>query len=578
MRRGREAIRLENITYFYPSSNEPALEDVSLQINYGEFAVIAGPSGGGKSTLCRIITGLIPNLYGGKLQGRAYVDGLDVAEIDLKNLIEKVGVVLQNPENQIVNLVVEEEIAFALENLVYSRDTIRARVEEVVKRLGVEHLRNRATYELSGGEAQKVVLGSILAVKPKILVLDEPLAHLDPYSSRELVEFLQYLNKVEDKTIVVIEHRLSELLKYATRLVVLDRKVLFDGSPREVLVAMNSVDSDYGIEVPAVSKLAKAIDLKVLPLGVDEALTTVRVEDIISRVKQRYTAGLSNHDGNGVHQCSDVAVSVQGLWHIYESGVEALRGIDLEICRGEFVAIVGGNGSGKTTLVKHFNGLLKPTKGRVFVLGMDVSRHSVAELARHVGLVFQNPLHHFFKETIYEEIVFTAKNMGVANVGERASEILKKFYLLHLADRSPYEISAGEQRRLAIASVLVYEPEIVVLDEPTAGIDFRLKLELLDVLTKIWRSGKTVVITSHDMEFLSYTPVQKIVVMDKGEVVAVGSFRKILYEGLSEELDVFTPQIVRFAKGLHLESILGFRPLNVVDLIRAIRGEDTVQA
>lgn len=558
-----KAIQLDNITYFYPNSKEPVLNNVTLHVDYGEFVVIAGPSGGGKSTLCRIIAGLIPHLYGGKLSGKVYIDGLDINVLDVKSIIERVGIVFQNPENQIVNIVVEEELVFLLENLLYTRNEIRARLEEVIEKLGISHLRNRITYELSGGEAQRVVLGSVLVVKPKILILDEPLAHLDPPVARNLIEFLHHLNKVEGKTIVVVEHRLSELLKYASRLVILNRGIIFDGHPREVLGKLDDIDVIYGIEVPTPTKLSKALRLNHLVLSIEEALDLFKTKNLIIKTRNL-------DDDPKVHNvlnCRDkgIAISVQGLWHVYDNGVAALKDVNLDICRGDFVAIVGGNGSGKTTLIKHFNGLLKPTKGKVYVLGKDTSKYSVAELAKYVGIVFQNPLHYFFRDNVYDEVMFTAKSMNIKNAEERVGEILKKLGLLHLVDRSPYEISAGEQRRVAIASVLVYNPEIIVLDEPTAGIDFKLKLDLLSILVDVWRSGRTVVLTTHDIEFLAYAPVQKVIVLDRGRVIAVGDPKSVFYEYLPEDMAMFTPQLVRLIKGMGVDKSL--KPLNIRELV-----------
>ncbi|MEM4513234.1 MAG: ABC transporter ATP-binding protein [Ignisphaera sp.] len=557
------AIHLDNITYFYPNSKEPALDNITLYVDYGEFIVIAGPSGGGKSTLCRIIAGLIPHLYGGKLNGKVYIDGLDINAADIKSIIERVGIVLQNPENQIVNIVVEEELVFSLENLLYTRTEITARLEEVIEKLGLSHLRSRTTYGLSGGEAQRVVLGSVLAVKPKILLLDEPLAHLDPPAARNLLEFLNYLNKVEDKTIIVVEHRLSELLKYASRLVILNKRIICDGHPRRILSEFNDIDAIYGIEVPTSAKLSKVLGFKQPILSIEEALDLMKTKNLTIKT------GITNEDPrtHKVSNCEDkdVAISVQGLWHVYENGVEALKNINLDICKGEFVAIVGGNGSGKTTLIKHFNGLLKPTKGKVYVLGKNTSQYSVAELAKHVGMVFQNPLHYFFRDNVYDEIMFTAKSMNIRNAEEKVTEILERLGLLNLAYRSPYEISAGEQRRVAIASALVYNPAIIVLDEPTAGIDFKLKLELLDILVNIWKTGRTIVMTTHDMEFLAYAPVQKIIVLDRGRIIATGSPKTIFYEDLPENMAMFMPQLVRFVKSIGLDKNL--KPLNIQEFI-----------
>ncbi|MEM1830903.1 MAG: ABC transporter ATP-binding protein, partial [Desulfurococcaceae archaeon] len=228
-------IDVDDLTYYYHRSKTPALVNVNLKVEEGEFVIIAGPSGGGKSTLCKILTGLIPHSYGGEIRGKVYVNGINVIEKGPRAIIGLIGAVFQVPENQIVNLTVEEELAFALENLGVEPGVIKERINEVVKRLELEHLRRRSTVELSGGEAQKVLIASTLVLKPRILLLDEPLAHLDPYSSLNLIRLLNELHKVEKITIIVFEHRLSELVKYADKLVVLNKRVIMSGEPREVV-------------------------------------------------------------------------------------------------------------------------------------------------------------------------------------------------------------------------------------------------------------------------------------------------------------------------------------------------------
>ena len=559
---GKKAVEVSNVTYYYPRSRLPALEDVSINIDYGEFVVIAGASGGGKSTLCRILSGLIPHVYGGKLKGKVYVDGIDVVSNGVKSIIGKIGVVFQVPENQIVNLVVEEELAFMLENLGVEPNVIRKRIEEVVKSLSIDNLIRRATYTLSGGESQKVVLASTIAAKPKILLLDEPLAHLDPSSALELVELLAKLNREEDITIIVFEHRLVDLIKYASRLIILERKVIADGDPRKVL----SKTPTTRVEIPAVSELATKLKINGIPLTVEEAKQCFK--QLLSSCKPSYKS--TNTRSSSHPEKRREVIVIDNLWHVYSSGKEALKNVNLRVREGDFIAIIGANGAGKTTLIKHLNGLLKPTRGRVVVYGIDTRKASVAELSRHVGIVFQNPLHQFFAETVLEEAAFAAKIRGIDDAYEKATKILKVLGLGHLLKRSPYELSAGEQRRLAIASILVYEPPVIVLDEPTAGLDPGLKIDLLGILTKLVREGKTVIITTHDIEFLAKAPVDRVVVMNEGRVLAEGSLREIFYDTeVLKSSRITPPQIVQLIKALSVEN--GIVPLNVDELIHTIK-------
>lgn len=563
-----KAIELKNITYFYPNTSVPALENINLSIDYGEFIAIAGPSGGGKSTLCRIIVGLIPHVYGGSLAGEVYVDGVNVVDKGVKGVAGRVGIVLQIPENQIVNLIVEEEIAFPLENFLFDIDTVSKRLEDVLKDLEISYLRYRTTNTLSGGEIQKVVLASVLAYKPKILILDEPLAHLDPYSVRDLLTLLYKIHKTENLTIVVIEHRLTELIKYISRLIVLDRHVILDDEPRKALLKMMDSGFGRGIEIPPISKFFSMIKTDFPPINIDESIeyfTKLLNKDSI-RCKDSAIHGENKDVGNS----EDPVITVENLWYIYPNGVAALRNVNIDIYKGEFIALVGANGSGKTTLIKHLNGILKPSRGRVLVFGKDTSRCSVAELARYIGIVFQNPLHQFFKETVLEEVIFTAKSMGVRNADERATSILKAFNLHHLADRSPYEISVGEQRRLAIASILVYDPHIIALDEATAGIDFSLKMELLKILIDLVRKGKTVILATHDIEFLTYAPINRVIVLNNGEVVAQGPSREILYNDIVlAKARITPPQIPTLINSIGIGECI--KPLNEKELYLSIK-------
>ena len=271
---GRAIIVLEDLTYFYPGSDTPALENVNLRVCEGEFVVVAGPSGGGKSTLCRVLNGLIPHFYGGRLRGRALVDGIDVSTAPVRELSKRVGMVFQNPVNQIVNVTVEEEIAFGLENMMYPPEVIGERMEWALKVLGIEHLRKRPTYALSGGELQKVALASVLALRPKILALDEVTANMDPYSTRELLRLLRKLKAETGTTIVLVEHRLSEAMQYADRLVLLNRTVVAEGRPRDLL--REGVAELLGIEEPPVARLFRRLGINSLPLSVEEAAGVLR--------------------------------------------------------------------------------------------------------------------------------------------------------------------------------------------------------------------------------------------------------------------------------------------------------------
>ncbi len=271
----KEAVVFEHVSYNYPGSTQLAVENVSFTIREGEFVLLTGPSGGGKSTLCRMINGLIPHFYGGRMQGRVLVYGMDTRETSVPELAKTVGFVFQNPENQIVGITVEEEVAFGLENMMVPMDEIKRRVDWALSLLGISHLRRRTTDSLSGGELQKVALASVLAMRPRILVLDEPTANLDPQSSRVFLETIWRLWREERKTIILVEHRLSEVLPMVSRVIVVDRKVIADGKPRELIE--EGVLENVGVEEPPVSRLARKCGIKPAPLTVDEAAEVMRL-------------------------------------------------------------------------------------------------------------------------------------------------------------------------------------------------------------------------------------------------------------------------------------------------------------
>ena len=537
-------IKIEDFTFYYSGTQKPALKDVNLEIEDGEFVLATGPSGGGKSSLCRCLNGLIPHFYGGKVTGRVEVDGLDTLKHSTKELATKVGVIFQDPENQLVTMDVEREIAFGLENLAFPRDLMAKRLEESLDTLGISDLRHRQVHELSGGEKQKVAIASVLALHPKILILDEPTSELDPKSAEEVLAVVQRLNDELGITVILIEHRLDRVIQHVDRLVVLDGgRVVADGNTRDILSNSYQEITKIGVGMPPIMKLAH--ELKNADISINGMPLTVKEGRImLNGVFKKSFKSPAQPDRESP---SEAVINIEKLWYVYPEGPAALKSISLRVGKGEFLAIMGRNASGKTTLVKHFNGLLKPTRGMVVVDGIDTRRATVAELAGKVCFVFQNPNDHLFADTVEEEIVFPLKNQGLKGeeIKRRVDEMLHRFSLEDYRGQYPRSLSGGEKQRVALASVLAIQPKILILDEPTRGMEYRLKSDLMSFLREYTSQGNTVILVTHDVETVA-EHADRVILLSEGEIVVDGKKRDVLSQAL-----LFSPQINRLVQAFY---------------------------
>jgi len=531
-------IRLREFSFTYNGAEKPALENINLTIEDGQFVLLTGASGGGKSTLCRCFNGLVPHFYGGRISGQAEVQGMDILKHPPRELAARVGMVFQDPENQMVTTDVEREIAFGLENLGYPRNLIARRIEEALDATGIASLRFARHNELSGGEKQKVAIASVLALHPEILVLDEPTSELDPQSAEEVLRLLERLNDELGLTVVLIEQRLDRVVHLVDRMLVMaGGQIIADGTPLEV--ASGDGDS-LGIGLPPVIRLmqslrGKSLTLNGLPLTVKDA--RLQLQKALHGVKTAVFA----RDGGSLRP----VINADKLWFSYGERA-VLRNINLGVDQGGFIAIMGRNASGKTTLVKQFNGLLKPTKGRVVLDGVDTRKSSAADLSQRVGYVFQNPNDHLFADTVEDEIAFSLRNRGAdeSAVNKAVDGMLSEFELECYRKSYPRNLSGGEKQRVALASVLAAEPEIVILDEPTRGMDYLLKKKLIGFLDDYRRKGRTVIMVSHDVETIAEC-AERVVLLSEGRVVVEGGKREVLSKAL-----LFSPQINRLAQAL----------------------------
>lgn len=550
-------IRIRDLTFHYGDASKPALQDVNLEVEDGEFVLVTGPSGCGKSSLCRCLNGLIPHFYGGKIAGGLEVQGLDVMKHTTKELATRVGMVFQDPENQLVAMDVEREIAFGLENLAFPKGVIAKRMEESLDTLGISGLRYRQVHELSGGEKQKVIIASVLALHPDILVLDEPTSELDPKSAEEVLSVVQRLNDELGITVILVEHRLDRVVHLVDRMIVLDEgRIVADGNPRAVL--SDGDIASLGAGVPPIVRIVQrlrgnGVNVDGIPLTVKEGRSMLK--EVFREAGGRELSQVESAHGKPV-------IEIDKLWHIYPEGPTALKNVSLKICQGEFVAIMGRNASGKTTLVKHINGLLKPTKGKVRVTGIDTQRATIAELARKVGFIFQNPNDHIFADTVEEEIVYILKNLRFdgAEIAVRVDETLEMFGLKEYRKQYPRSLSGGERQRVAVASVLVARPEVLILDEPTRGMEYRLKSELMRFLDGYSEKGNTVVLVTHDVETVAEY-ADRVILLSEGRVVVDGNKRDVLSRAL-----FFSPQINRLVQAFERYGV----PNNILTVDEAL--------
>jgi cobalt transport protein ATP-binding subunit len=545
-------VRLEGVRYSYAREGEPdVLRDVSLEVAEGQVVLVTGPTAAGKTTLCRCANGLIPHHYGGRLQGKVTVAGTyDSREYGVPALSKLVGVMFQEPATQLFAPTVEDELAFGPANYGVPLDEIARRRERLLDLTRLGRHRGRNPHQISGGEQQACALASILMMEPAVLVLDEPTSNIDPVGSRVLLELVARLAEEQGRTLVVVEHKLEELAHLADRLVVMQEgRVVHEGPVREVLERVEEIER-LGVHVPQVTLLAARLraagwPIPHLPLDVPEAEAALRPLVEASRLAAAEPPPAPRPTG-------EVVVEVRGLEHRYPNGALALRGVDVQVRRNEFVAVLGQNGSGKTTLVKHLNGLLQPTAGEVRVLGRDAARTPVHELAAKVGLIFQDPNSQICKTRVFEEIAFGPRNLGLpaAEVEERAREAAARLDVDHLLDRNPFTISVGDKQRVAVAGVLAMRPSILVLDEPTTGQDLRRSKDIMDLARELHRSGTTVIVITHDMT-LAAEYCDRVVLMIDGVKAADGPTREVFADReLLERASLRPPQVAEL--GLRL--------------------------
>lgn len=510
-------ISYDHFGYQYPDAAGPVLHDLSLTLPEGAFVLVVGPSGAGKSTFLRTLNGLAPHFYGGKVWGRVSVEGRDPVQAAPRGMSDLVGMVFQDPESGFVVDRVEDELAFALENWALPQPLMRKRVEEALDQLRIAHLRARPISSLSGGEKQRVAIAAALTLHPRLLVLDEPTSQLDPLAAEEVLLALRQLNEDLGITIILSEHRLERVIQYA------DYLLYWPDAGRPPLLDTPAAALQQIDLAPPVVTLAKALGWQPLPLTIKEGRAFAR--ELQGRLHPRGNGHAGPRNGHAP------VILVDGLWHRYENGVESLRGVGFDVQPGEFVAIMGRNGSGKSTLLKHLVGLAQARQGRVQVLGEDAARTPTAKLARRVAYVPQNPDRLLFTERVADELAFSRRAHDLPADPAADAALLDRLGLAGLTERHPQTLSVGQRQRLALAAMLVSDPAILLLDEPTRGLDYVQKHTLAGLLRQLRDQGKTVIMATHDVELVAAS-ADRVLLMAEGEIVVDGPARSVMAESL----------------------------------------------
>ncbi|MHA1339961.1 MAG: ABC transporter ATP-binding protein [Promethearchaeota archaeon] len=534
-----------------------ALNSINLEVEEGKFIGLMGNTGSGKSTFVRTLNGLIPHFYNGIFYGVVNVCGKDTITEKIRDLSLKVGLVFQNPENQLVMMNVEREIAFGLENRGISKEVIRKKIDEIMDFLDIKHLKDKHPYELSGGEQQRVAIASILVVEPKVIILDEPTAALDQKSALKIIKLLKKINEERKITVIVIEHRLEMVLPYCDDILIMkEGKIIEYGSIKDILNG-NKI-YHLPLELPYYIQLLHFLREKGVYSGSipnDYKKFKAIIHQIFPYIKDGNNANdyknTNSNKGNGNNYMlqsvkKSIGIELRNVSYEYSNHNKAINGISLRIYKGESIGIIGKNGAGKSTFLRLLNGLYYPTKGKVLVEGIPTNKYKPSELTRKVGLMFQNPERQLFCNSVGEELDFSLKNLGLnkEEINVWKTEIIKRLNLHNLISKSPFELSGGERKKVSIATILCRNPEYILFDEPTVGQDKEQRIILQQLIDEERKKGKTIIIVSHDTDFI-YRNTDRAIIFDEGEILADGGTEEVLSNSnLLKLTSVLTPQIV----------------------------------
>lgn len=540
---------VKNISFQYSPESKPVLKNISFSIKQSQVTAVVGPSGCGKSTLVSILSGVIPTLI---------TTGVLDGSIDVGKELN-ISVVSQSPENQLFGYAVEDAISFGIENMGLPNEEICERVEFVLDLLNIQHLRKRSIATLSGGQRQAVCIASVLAMRPDIVIMDEPVSSLDPNGKKMIQSVLNQLRSA-GQTTVIVDNNLDWFADIVDHVIgLLDGEVVFDNDKNSFFDDFE-IQRKLGVTIPQEVEIYRELS-KTLP-GLEKFSS---VEGAIQELgkyipAQKSTVTCSEEDA------SEVILEAQELSKTFSDGFHALMDVNTGFEKGKIISILGQNGSGKTTLVKHLNGLYRPTAGTVRYKGAETTKNSVAQISRNIILVFQHPEHMLFEESVYRELTFCARAQGLSFSEEEALNILSKYDLLDDKEELPVNLSMGKKHLLTILSVLFSSADVIILDEPTLGMDLHLKIKLEKIIRQLKENGKTVIIISHEIP-LVFKVTDRVIVLNDGIVLRQDNKQSIaLDDELFNKINIKLPPVVALSKYFGLPQIC----FDVASFVKAV--------
>lgn len=551
------AVAVDGLRYQYPGAADWVLDGVDLHVQPGAWVAVMGANGSGKTTLCRALMALVPHATGGRFQGQVVIQGRSTRQHPPAALLGVVGLTFQDAESQLFNPTVAAEIVWGLEALGMPRPLMAERLAWALHALRLDDLHGRFPGQLSGGQQRRLALAAVLAMQPAVLVLDSPLSGLDPQGRSEVLAALDNLRRDRPITVIMAEADAEGVARFADQVVVMHAgQVVCAGAPEQVF-AREAELAGWGVAVPSLAALANRVAARRGRLD-----HFASVDDAVAALRQLVPARIPvpvppHHPPESTAISAPLAVDCANLAFAYQSGAPVLSGMTWQVPMGQFVALVGANGSGKTTLVKHLVGLLRAQHGRLLVDGQDAARQPVGALARHVGFLFQNAERQIFSATVREEIAFGPRNLGLASdeVEQRVTRTLDRFQLIDLADSPPALLSFAERGRVSLAAVAALGTPILVLDEPTVGLDPNAARLLLDWLVERHHEGATIILVTHDLALVA-AYAERVVILHAGAILADGPPAELLpQETLLAAAGLETPVLVHLAQQLDLPAM-----------------------